>query len=703
MKGAKKGPMGPYGNRIQGVTKGPNEPFPSIDNTEMLLFSVFLILNPFQLTKKENQNIEFKESWRDESLQTVCAFANTSGGKILIGIDDKGNIKELPDLKRLLEDIPNKIKNKVGVLAGVNTKRKNGKEYLEIDIQAFPSPASYKGKMYVRSGSTTRELNGVDLQQFLLKKSNISWESLPEENAALKSIDKEAIEEFKIRSKDRKPGASKETNLSQLLSKLHLVTKKSKLTRAAILLFGKYPQQHYADAIIKIGRFSKDESLLNSDVIEGNLFTIAEETIQVLKNKYLNSDVNFGELYRNENLEYPESALREAIINAIAHKDYSGDPVQIKVYSDQLIFWNPGLLPLDLTIEHLRKRHSSHARNKVIADVLFSAGLIEAYGSGTTKMINECKKVGLPEPFFEEYEGGIRVTFSKDIYTEDFLKKSGLNERQIQVVLHLKEFGSINNQTFQELTKTAKRTATRDLSELAERKIIEKTGITGKGTAYTLKGYHRNVRPEKTEITQSIPLDDLDNKLSILDKELEIFDPEEELKIQFDKKLFSEILENWLSDFASEVIPVIQKFNKYFVDPNHHITLPTPLGGISFVSEDINSIIVRLKEQREINWQHFHANPDSQFYIMTSYGSFRKTGLQTFGCNYSISIKFSKNWYELIMDTEVMLRNNAIQFKRQYHKPISRSESKSYAKQFGELIYNHIYQAIAEIKKRTPK
>jgi len=191
-------------------------------------------------------------------------------------------------------------------------------------------------------------------------------------------------------------------------------------------------------------------------------------------------------LQRIEELEYPEPALREAILNAIVHKDYKGSTIQLGVYDDKLILWNPGVLPDELNIEMLKVKHPSLPRNRNIAEVFFKAGYIEAWGRGIFMMMDACHKAGLPEPIIEEIAGGLQITFLKDIFSEDYLKRKGLNERQIKAVKYVKKKGKIINSEYQRLCTVSERTALRDLEELSFKGIFKKTGEK-KGTYYELK------------------------------------------------------------------------------------------------------------------------------------------------------------------------------------------------------------------------
>lgn len=436
---------------------------------------------------KESQELELKSEWSDESLRSLCAFANTDGGKLILGIDDKGKILGIKNSKKLLEDIPNKINSHLGIIPKVTVNSDEGKEIISIEIPSAASQVSYKSKFYVRSGSTNQELNGDDLTRFLHSKNRISWEGIPEEKASIKEdINLETIEKFKNLAVKRFPLIRDEKNIENLLRKLNLIEGKF-LKRAAILLFGNNPKKFYISAIIRIGKFLSDTNVISTDEINGNLFEQSENALEILKTKYLVSKFRYEGIYRKEDLEYPEEALKEAIINSIIHKDYLGPHIQLRVDLDKLSLWNAGTLSKDLKIEDLKKVHKSSPRNKIIAEVFFKAGLIENWGRGTVDIIRYCKAAGLPEPEFIEEQGGFTVNFYKDIYNEENLRKMGLSERQINAVKYVKENNKTTNLGFQNLNQVSKPTATRDLEDLVFKNIFERIGNTGKGTHYKLK------------------------------------------------------------------------------------------------------------------------------------------------------------------------------------------------------------------------
>jgi ATP-dependent DNA helicase RecG len=152
--------------------------------------------------------------------------------------------------------------------------------------------------------------------------------------------------------------------------------------------------------------------------------------MDLLFTKYIKAEISYEGIHRVEKFEYPKEAVREALLIAVAHKDYSGGvPIQISVYSDKIIFWNEGQLPENWTIKNLLEKHASRPYNPDIANALFRSGYIESWGRGTIKIIKECKQAGIPEPVFIYDSSDISVEFRKDIYNEKYLSSLGLNER----------------------------------------------------------------------------------------------------------------------------------------------------------------------------------------------------------------------------------------------------------------------------------
>ncbi|MBM3708004.1 MAG: transcriptional regulator, partial [Actinobacteria bacterium] len=159
------------------------------------------------------------------------------------------------------------------------------------------------------------------------------------------------------------------------------------------------------------------------------------------------------------------------------------------VFLNRIEVWNPGKLPDQISIKDLKRPHASYPTNPLIAEVLYLANYIQKAGSGTLEMIEQCRQQGLPEPnFISIRKEEFRAILSRDIFTDDYLNKLGVNERQIKAIEYIRKIGQINNTRYQELTNVSKPTATRDLQELIKKSVLQKSGVTGKGTSYRLKG-----------------------------------------------------------------------------------------------------------------------------------------------------------------------------------------------------------------------
>ena len=434
----------------------------------------------------EQQNIEYKSSWHDDYLKWICGFANAQGGQIFIGKDDIGNVVDVEDYKRVMDEIPNKIKNNMGITAEVNLLQEDGKHYIEIIVQPYSVPISLRGRYYYRSGSVKQELTGTSLNEFLLKRSGLTWDEVTEPRATFDDIDERSFRMYleMSKEKDRLPDVEGLT-VEEIFDKLRL-TKNGELTRAAIILFGKDPRRFSTNTFVKIGRFKGDADLRFQDVEEGNLIILLINVLERLDHKYLTRSIEFKGMLRLEHSEYPIPALREMLLNALVHRKYMGSFIQIRVYDDKITIWNDGALPEEIKLESLKHVHSSHPRNPLIADVCFKGGLIDSWGRGTVRIIETCKEAGLPEPELTERDGGFLVTLFKDNLTEEQLLKLGLNERQIKAVQYVKERRKITNKEYQEINDISNRTATNELKELVEKFGLLGMSGAGAGTFYEL-------------------------------------------------------------------------------------------------------------------------------------------------------------------------------------------------------------------------
>ena len=457
--------------------------------------------------EKETQNIEFKASWRDEYLKWICGFANAQGGKLYVGVSDDGEICGVQDAKKLMEDIPNKVRDLLGILVEVNLKEEDGKEYLEIVTEEYPYPISCRGHYYQRSGATNQELKGGALDRFLLRKQGRTWDGVLVPYLKVEDLDGAVFDLFRKYAK--KSGRMDEADLQdgneELIDKLRL-TENGYLKRAAALVVHPDPEKFVTGAFIKIAYFKENANLIFQDEIHGNLFQQVKGTMDLLTTKYLRAIVSYEGIQRVETLPVPREALREALLNAIVHKAYESlTPIQIGVYDDKLEIWNCGTLPEEWTLTNLLGRHRSRPYNPDIANVFFRAGEIEAWGRGIERIIAACNKEGFPDPQFDYDGGGLWTTFYfKEEYTRNathtspnkggFGETDGetdgeikLTERQQVVYREIKKDTSHTAKSLARQLELSQRTVEREISFLRNNGFIDKSSKENKSNWVVLK------------------------------------------------------------------------------------------------------------------------------------------------------------------------------------------------------------------------
>jgi len=443
----------------------------------------------------ESETVELKASFNKEILETSGAFANTKGGVILIGISNRGEIRGIQIGKETLRDWANQISQSTEprIIPEIELSKVDGKNLAIIWIKEFPiKPVSVKGRCFRRVGNSNRVVQTHEIVEMHLQSTGMSWDRLPVTNVLIDEIDLEKVKQYIESARDagRRKISGGEKPL-QILEKLEVI-KDGKVTWAAILLFYKHPQRFLSQAVIHCGKFKEGTVVIDDRMIGGTIIEQIEEAMDFIRKNINVEFVMTGKPAREEIWDYPLEALREAVINAVCHRDYTvPSNTEVRIYDDELIVWNPGGLPLGLTVEDLLKPHPSVLRNKGIGGVFYDMGLIEQWGSGIDKMRKACVKAGIPEPKFEEHQG-FRVIFRKDIYTEEYLFKKGLNQRQIKAVMYVKQKGKITNREYREMFNIKNRMALIDLSGLCEKQILTRVGKTGRGTEYILIGQTRN-------------------------------------------------------------------------------------------------------------------------------------------------------------------------------------------------------------------
>lgn len=433
----------------------------------------------------ESQNIEYKESWRDEYLKWVCGFANAQGGTIYIGIDDAGNVVGVNNVKKLLEDIPNKIQSGLGIVADVNKLTKNGKDYLEIKVKPSTFPISYHGEFHYRSGATKQQLTGIALSEFIMQKTGVRWEDVTVDYIKVEDLDDESFKIFRREAKRRQRMTDEELDIpnAELLDKLHLMVD-GKLKRSAVLLFYHDPAIVQNGSHVQIGRFGEGADILYQDMLEGSLISTADKVVDLIYLKYLKAKITFEHDRRVETYPFAREAVREAVYNAIIHNCYMyGSPIQIRIEDDAMIISNSCILPEGWTVDTLMEPHNSRPYNPDIANVFYRAGYIEHWGRGIQKICDACKNLGAELPVYELIGNGLRVYFKalksalidqpKTPNRQGGGIDGGLAEK---IVALIRENESITILEISEKLEIPKRTIEREMKKLRETKRIVREG-----------------------------------------------------------------------------------------------------------------------------------------------------------------------------------------------------------------------------------
>lgn len=444
------------------------------------------------LKSSEGKTLEFKQDLSSAKgiLKTVIAFANTAGGTLIIGIEDKQKqVIGVDDPLKLEEKAANLISDSISpqllpeieVLSWRNT-------YL-LAIQVFPSGArphylksqGLENGTYIRVGSTNRLVDQSMLEELKRIKIDDSFD-----RQAIPELNSEAID-FRVASELFSP--ERKLTHSDLLT-MDILThhqKKKVPTIGGMILFGKERLKYFPDSWIQMGRFSgltKTHILDSQELIEYPVLAI--DQVMAFVKKHAMHSIKIESVQHKDTWDLPIAAIREAIINAVVHADYSqqGAPIRVAIFDDRVEIENPGLLLFGLTIDEI-KQGVSKLRNRVIGQVFYRLGLIERWGSGIKRIIETCIEYGFAEPKFEEIATHFRVT----LYTQKVQNPMlGELDQTILSILKSAQNGLSTKEIAKAIDRSPRATRTRLLQLIEKGLIIEiGMGINDPGKKYLLK------------------------------------------------------------------------------------------------------------------------------------------------------------------------------------------------------------------------
>jgi len=447
------------------------------------------------IKKGESEKVEFKPSLSqtDKIMESISAFSNTKGGIVIIGVSDKSEVLGVDIGKKTIESLANKIKQSTDpkVYPSIHVEEIDDKDKQVVVIEAEEGkqkPVLAFGRAFKRVGKTNQKLGYEEIRNIALETPKVYWNERICERASLEDIDEEKVRWFLRRARyERRLELDPETPFREALDKLELL-REGKPTNAAILLFGRKPQRFFIQSETRCARFkgAKPLEFIDMKVFGGNIIDQREDAVEFVK-EHIKLHAKIVGMERVERWEYPIDAIREAITNAICHRDYEiSANVQVRIFDDRIEIWGCGHLPEPLTVEDLKQRHRSILRNPLVGKCFFWIKFIEQWGTGTNRIIDACLDHGLPEPVFEELSGSLVVTLRKGI-TEELLREKGLNERQIKAVSYIREKGGITNKEYQVLFDVSRITATRDFKLLEGEGILKRIGKGKRDSKYILK------------------------------------------------------------------------------------------------------------------------------------------------------------------------------------------------------------------------
>jgi ATP-dependent DNA helicase RecG len=440
----------------------------------------------------ESETLEWKSSLAqlNRIIETISAFSNTKGGTIIIGVGGTGKSLGITIGKDTIEQITNKMisNTEPKIYPDISVKKIEGKSLIIIKVDKYPYDIVLAfGRPYKRVGKSTLKMSKDEYEKIILEKnkSKLYFDSHICKEANFTDIDHMKIKRFLERASfERRLDINPDIDPKEALEKLSLI-KQDKLTNGAILLFGNNPQKFFLQAETKCARFKGVEPLefIDMKVFGGNIIDQREDALEFLKEHIkLHAEIKGTE--RVERWEYPIEALREAITNAICHRNYNiSRNVQIRIFDDRIEVWGCDFLPNPLTIEDLKKKHDSVLRNPLIGKCFFLIKYIEQWGTGTNRMIEKCLNYGLPEPLFEEISGNLVVTFRKYNISEEIVKS--LTKEEKIIIDYLVKEKKINRKIGLQILKVSKSTLFRVYKSLEDKDLIKKEG-KGKNIYYIL-------------------------------------------------------------------------------------------------------------------------------------------------------------------------------------------------------------------------
>lgn len=441
----------------------------------------------------ENQVIEWKESWHDKYLEWICGYANAQGGTLYIGINDSGEVLGLDPqtVKKLLEDIPNKITAAFGITCDVNQRSKNKKKYIQIVVKKSKLPLNLHGRYYYRTGSVKKEISGFELTEFIIKSTGTSYDAM------ISDIDRNKLT-YDAFSKRYVKATHNELELDSDLVSFKLMLEDGQMTNAGVLFADQWNIHHSRVFCTRWNGLEKANSAqdaLDDAEYTGSLLDLFDDSMSFIKK-------NTKKGWRKENdqrielPDYPERALEEGLVNALIHRSYlqTGAHSQIDIYDDRMVITNPGGMYDGSEVQNLDLRHvPSKLRNPILADVFGRLRLMERRGSGLKKILDAYESE-------ERYSEKLKPVFFTDgynffltLWNLNYANAKAQSKAQIKaqsgalsdrdyLLLLLRENPSITQTELAAMMEKSRRYVQLTMKQLMDEGVVERVGSKRIGT-----------------------------------------------------------------------------------------------------------------------------------------------------------------------------------------------------------------------------
>jgi ATP-dependent DNA helicase RecG len=436
----------------------------------------------------ETQTQEFKTSFDKSSIETLVGFANAKGGRVLVGVTDQGTLLGTTLGKESLNEwlVQIKAATSPSIIPEIEAYSFNGKTMVVISVAEFPvKPVSSKGRYYKRVSNTNQALNASEISDLYMQSLQLSWDSYPAHNAQLQDLSMDKVEQFVKQVNGGGRFALGTTDSLTALNKLNYINQ-GHPTWAAMLLFAKEPLRHN----IHIGRFKTPSLIIDDRQITDTLFEAVDQAMRFILSYVPVAFEITGAVHRKERFAYPLPALREALLNAVVHRDYKdGSDIQVKIFDNSISIFSPGRLYDGLTLAELQQDHyRSRLRNKLVAEAFYLTTGIEKYGSGFIRMRKALADYPEVQLLVEEISGGISITFTKthDEVSEGLSEgvSEGLNEGVNALKERIVQNPGLRANALAESLQTSVKNVERWLKQLKDQGLIEFRGAPKTG------GYH---------------------------------------------------------------------------------------------------------------------------------------------------------------------------------------------------------------------